>query len=313
MPGKILKFLSFLVLFQLLAGLLQAQTRWICVDSLYQPLPPSVHLYYTSQPVDTGTFRAYYLEADLRDPGLVFSSDTSDGRRLTPKRFFEKNQGPLAVVNCTFFSFETNRSLNLVVKNGKLVSHNWKPVRGQGADSTRFFTYPTAAIGMLSRHRADVAWVVPDSIRNYVRVLETTPVVPAPERPWRKQGSRWRVMTAVGGGPALIQGGKIRITNNEEHMFAGKAINDKHPRTAMGYTPGGKLIVLAIQGRSPSSGGATLAQEAELLLELGCEEALNLDGGGSSCLLVNGKETIKPSDSQGQRPVPAVFLIKRKE
>ena len=50
----------------------------------------------------------------------------------------------------------------------------------------------------------------------------------------------------------------------------------------------------------------------ELLKELGCDEALNLDGGGSSCLLVNGKPTIKVSDKEGQRPVPAVFLVKTK-
>jgi exopolysaccharide biosynthesis protein len=40
---------------------------------------------------------------------------------------------------------------------------------------------------------------------------------------------------------------------------------------------------------------------------------LNLDGGGSSCMLINGKETIKPSDPTGQRAVPAVFLIKNKQ
>ena len=58
--------------------------------------------------------------------------------------------------------------------------------------------------------------------------------------------------------------------------------------------------------------GATLGQEAQILKDLGCREALNLDGGGSSYMLVNGKETIKPSDATGQRAVPAVFLIKRK-
>jgi exopolysaccharide biosynthesis protein len=49
-----------------------------------------------------------------------------------------------------------------------------------------------------------------------------------------------------------------------------------------------------------------------MLKDLGCVEALNLDGGGSSCLLVNGKETIRPSDKTGQRAVPAVFIIKAK-
>ena len=55
--------------------------------------------------------------------------------------------------------------------------------------------------------------------------------------------------------------------------------------------------------------GATLNETASLLLDLGCIEALNLDGGGSSCLLVNGKETIKPSDPTGERPVPAILYV----
>ena len=120
-------------------------------------------------------------------------------------------------------------------------------------------------------------------------------------------------MTAVGGGPVLMQQGKIKITNNEEVKFAGKAIDDKHPRTAMGYTKDNKLIILVVEGRNPGKAeGATLTQQAQIFKDLGCWEALNLDGGGSSCLLVNGKETIKVSDATGQRPVPAVFMIKRR-
>ena len=123
----------------------------------------------------------------------------------------------------------------------------------------------------------------------------------------------WNMKTAVGGGPVLVQFGSIKITNNEELKFAGTAINDKHPRTAMGYTKNDKLIILVVQGRFPNiAEGATLGQEAQILKDLGCWEALNLDGGGSSCMLVNGKETIKPSDPTGQRAVPAVFIIKNK-
>ena len=82
----------------------------------------------------------------------------------------------------------------------------------------------------------------------------------------------------------------------------------------MGYTKKGKLIILIIQGRFPGiAEGATLEQEAKILKDLKCVEALNLDGGGSSCMLVNGKETIKPSDKEGQRAVPAVFIIRSKK
>ena len=45
-----------------------------------------------------------------------------------------------------------------------------------------------------------------------------------------------------------------------------------------------------------------------MLMDLGCVEAINLDGGGSSCMLVNGKETIKVSDGS-QRAVASTVMI----
>jgi exopolysaccharide biosynthesis protein len=122
---------------------------------------------------------------------------------------------------------------------------------------------------------------------------------------------KWKMKTAVGGGPVLLQNGEIMISNEEELKFAGKAINDRHPRTAIGYTRDNRMIILAVEGRNNGTAeGATLLQLAEIFRNLGCVEALNLDGGGSSCLLINGRETIKPSDKEGQRPVPAVLIVK---
>jgi exopolysaccharide biosynthesis protein len=119
--------------------------------------------------------------------------------------------------------------------------------------------------------------------------------------------------TAIGGGPVLVKDGLINVTNEQEQMFV-KGENDRHPRTAMGYTRKRQLLILVIQGRFPGiADGATLAEEAKILTDLGCVEALNLDGGGSSCVLVNGKETIQVSDKTGQRPVPGVFIIREKK
>lgn len=125
---------------------------------------------------------------------------------------------------------------------------------------------------------------------------------------------KWKMQTAVGGGPVLVQNGKIQISNNEEIKFPGKGLLDKHPRSAMGYTADGKLILMVVEGRNPGiAEGATLEQLASMLQEIGCYEALNVDGGGSSCLLVNGKTTIYPSDKGQQRAVPAVFMIQQKQ
>ena len=310
---------------------ISAQLKWTNADSLYQPLPRSVHIYFTNQQIDTGVFRAYYLIADLKDKKLEFTADTTLNRRLTPSKFYEKDDQPLAVVNCTFFSFATSRSVNILIKYGKLICYDTSFVKGRGKDSLLHFFALRSVIGINKKRKADIAWVAADSSMQFPVAFES------PKKPllldkdlkkrsdWLKDQKirdylyshnkeksigKWKMQTAVGGGPVLLQNGEIRISNEEEMMFAGKAINDKHPRTAMGYTKDNKLIILVIQGRSESSGGANLIQEAHILKDLGCWEALNLDGGGSSCLLVNGKETIKPSDKEGERPVPAVFIIK---
>jgi len=306
-----------------------AQIKWQNVDSLYQPLPNSVHVYYTDQPVDTSAFRAFYVIADLKDRSLDFTTDTTLNRRLKPSQFFSKNDAALVVVNGTFFSFETNRNLNVVIKDGKTVSFDTHLRKLRGKDSLLYAKYLTSAIGITKSRNADVAWIYNDSGMKRPIAFESSPALirdsinqvsekdfmkgPQHSDPNKQKdiSDRWKMETAIGGGPVLVHDGKIRITNDEELKFAGKAINDKHPRTAMGYTKDNKLIILVVEGRNKQAGGATLIQEAEILKDLGCVEALNLDGGGSSCLLINGKETIKPSDAS-QRPVPAVFLIKKK-
>ena len=300
-----------------------AQLTWQNVDSLYGPLRKSVHVYFTDQPVDTGKFRAFYVIADLKDKKLEFTTDTTHKRRLTPSQFYEKNNQPLVVVNGTFFSFETNQNLNAVIKNGKLLSYNQKTAKKRIDDSLRTINIYSSAIGISRKRKADVAWLSTDSSSRFARAFQWVPsVIKSNIFGANKFGKlppdevnddrKWKMKTAIGGGPVLVQNGEIKITNNEELKFSGKAINDKHPRTAMGYTADNKLIILMVEGRNPDASGATLPQLAQILKDLGCVEALNLDGGGSSCLLVNGKETIKPSDKGGQRAVPAVFIIKGK-
>jgi len=314
---------------------LNAQLKWICVDSLYQPLPESVHVYMTNDSMYDGKPNiAYYVSADLKNKKLDFTIDTTKNRRLTPAQFFEKNDKPLLVVNCTFFSFETNQSLNVVVKNKKLVSYNIHSVPGRGKDT---FTYRhpfRSAIGITKKRDADIAWLYTDSTKSKPYAMQWpidaikdsiakhdydyynyhTSIITRPHEGTTSPSlKKWKANTAVGGGPVLLQNGEIRITNNEEMMFAGKAMNNKEPRTAMGYTKDGRLIILVVQGRFPGiAEGATLPEEARIFKDLGCWEALNLDGGGSSCLLINGKNTIEPSSKGIQRPVPAVFLLKNK-
>jgi hypothetical protein len=296
-----------------------AQWQWKNVDSAFGPLPLSVHVFLTNDLLDGRPSIAYYVSAQLRDKELLFTAQVGKGKRFTPAQYYKQEQSPLLVVNCAFFSFKTNQNLNMVIKDGKMVAYNTTSQRPKGKDSLSYYDYPTrSAIGIDRKGRADVAWIFTDSAHRRPYAFEKGPViakgqdsVPAIGDLHATGWKWWKMQTAVGGGPVLIHDGKIRVTNEEEMLFI-KGGKDKHPRTAMGYTRDGKLIVLAIQGRFPKiAEGAMLQEEAKILLDLGCYEALNLDGGGSSCLLVNGKETIQPSDKEGERPVPSVFLIER--
>jgi len=306
----------------LFSGFLHAQTIWQNVDSAFGPMSASVHVFRTNDSLEGKPNIAYYVKIPLQGKGIVFDTDTTLHRRLTPSAYFERNNHPLILVNCTFF-LQDNSNANVVVDRKKMVSYNI-PSFFSRSDSVYYYT-TRSAIGIDRRKRADVAWIFTDPDRKKPFYLENSPLVCSGKKvktslpEIREKCSntksnplkRWNMETAVGGGPTLISQGIIRITNEEEKMFTGRAINDRHPRTAMGYTSDGNLIILVIQGRFPGiAEGATLGQEAEMLKELGCYEALNLDGGGSSCMLINGKETITPCDKTGQRPVPAVFIVK---
>lgn len=308
-----------------------AQLNWTNVDSLYQPLPSSVHIFKSTDSIDGKPNIAFYVTAELKERNLVFTTDTSHKRRLTPQKFYKKNNQPIVVVNGTFFDFASNRNLNTVIKNGKLVSYNMHSIPLKGKDTLTYLHSFRSAIGISRKRNADVAWLFSDTslkkpfafqqkvsaYKDSVSVITKSELIRISKTisstNYKSNFKKWKMYTAIGGGPVLVQDGKIQISNNEERMFTGKAVDDKHPRTAIGYTANGKLIILVVQGRFTGiAEGASLNQLAGILTDLGCVEALNLDGGGSSCLLVNGKETIKPSDKEGERAIPAVFIIKVK-
>ncbi|MEN9548034.1 MAG: hypothetical protein RIR12_625 [Bacteroidota bacterium] len=307
---------------------LSAQVKWEKVDSLFQPLPSSIHIYRTNTPIDTGKFEAYYLIADFKDKNLQFDVDTTFNRRLTPTQFYEKNNHPFVVVNGTFFSFESNKNLNVVVKGGKLLAYNVHTIAGRGKDTLTYRHSISSALGIFRNRKIDIGWYLTDSMRSYPYVSQHTftPLkdsVAFPTFSYLKEKitkstpqkiKKAKLQTAIGGGPVLVQNSEIKITNNEEIKFVGKASHDKHPRTAMGYTADNKLVILVVEGRNPGKAeGASLPQLAAIMKDIGCIEALNLDGGGSSCMLVNGQSTIKVADKTGQRPIPAVFIIKQKK
>lgn len=116
---------------------------------------------------------------------------------------------------------------------------------------------------------------------------------------------------AVGGFPELLDLGS-RVGDlgvGELPSFAAS----RHPRTAVGYDPDARrLWLVVVDGRqSPYSAGMTLPELTSLLEALGAREAINLDGGGSSVLVVRGTARNRPSDEEGERPVVNALALVR--
>lgn len=100
----------------------------------------------------------------------------------------------------------------------------------------------------------------------------------------------------ISGGPYLVKNEQVFIDINEQKL---SAIGGKNPRTAIGYTKEGNLVLIAVDGREGASVGMTLYELASFMKSIGCVNAMNLDGGGSTVMYVNGRVVNMPKVKGG--------------
>ena len=90
----------------------------------------------------------------------------------------------------------------------------------------------------------------------------------------------------ISGGPYLMKQGEVYIDTQVEKL---NGITGRNPRTAIGYTKDNTMIMVTIEGRKEGSSGVTLKERASIMTKLGCYEAINLDGGSSTAMFLQGK------------------------
>lgn len=127
-----------------------------------------------------------------------------------------------------------------------------------------------------------------------------------------EQGRDWsQVMEAVAGGPTLLAGGSesAQLVAQKSDSFS----TTRHPRTAVGVTKDGKVILAVVDGRQTFSRGMSLPELAQAMKDLGAVEAVNLDGGGSSCLSVLGMVINSPSDGEVRKVADSLLVYADQE
>jgi hypothetical protein len=117
-----------------------------------------------------------------------------------------------------------------------------------------------------------------------------------------------RILSLIGGFPLLVKDGKNCVSTAEISEF----YNKKFSRTAVG-TAGPSLFLVCVDGSQPNySVGMTLFELADFMTSLGCESALNLDGGGSTTMMIQNRTVNRPSDGQ-ERNISSALMIGRRE
>ena len=102
----------------------------------------------------------------------------------------------------------------------------------------------------------------------------------------------WKnVKHIISGGPYLVKDGEVFVDMTAQKLGC---IGGRNPRTAIGYTRDNHVILITADGREGSSIGLTLKELAYLMQSLGCVNAMNLDGGGSTVMYINGCVVNKP-------------------
>ena len=113
------------------------------------------------------------------------------------------------------------------------------------------------------------------------------------------------VVDTIGGNPDLMRDGNITTENCEGSYFCAR-----NPRTVIGTDAEGRILLVTVDGRQPGvSVGLRLLPLAKLMQHLGAVSALNLDGGGSTTMWVQGRIRNQVSESSGERAVGSSILV----
>jgi hypothetical protein len=298
-------------------NLIPLPSGWKLASAYTSSFPAGIQLYYFDSIYNGQKVKAFCLAYDSKRTEFEFKPVLSATSK-TPSTFFSEEPGiTYACINGGFFG--SNQSFSLVKYNNTVTATNIKTVT-RSFNGVNTVYYPTrAAFGISPTGAPSVAWIYHTGTDNNTiysypspspNELNSAPQ-PEPSATFPASGSLWNTVSAIGGSPVLIKNNTIQITDKEELISINNTSN--RPRSAIGYLSTGIVLLLAVEGdNAPNYPGMNLADLASLLKSFNCFEAINLDGGGSTSMVVGGTRTVRPGDSGVERPVISAVLIKRK-
>ncbi len=247
----------------------------VVTDTTYTSGDASITITKMTQGSGDDTVTAYVADLDLSDPTVLRSAFANNqfGENITAlvSATAEAN-GAIFAVNGDYYGF---RDSGIVIRNGVIY-------RDEGAREGLAF-YTDGTVKVYDETETTAAELVADGV--------------------------WNTLSF---GPALVDDGAIvsGIDDVEVDTNIGNhSIQGEQPRTAIGVTADGHILIVVVDGRDPGySRGVTLTELADIMVSLGATTAYNLDGGGSSEMWFNGEVVNQPSNG-GERATSDILYI----
>lgn len=293
-------------------------------------LPSEVQLYSTETEVTGRRINAWYAVADMSSGNIELKTVMRPDRALmTVSDFVQDYLGDeeevYVMVNGGYFD-SAPQSFSYVKDRGVHLAKNIASLtRGMSYSITR------GAFGVDKEQKPSVKWIynngeslpwaynVPLPVVDGERTMTPTSTFP-------DDAGDWDVYSAIGGAPVILHEGRLcfdylmtssgKYKTNHELLQAdiyGESV--RPPRTAIGHTADGRIVLMVVDGRGAGgSNGVTLNELACLMKGVGCTDALNLDGGGSSTICVTDDAHLlnMPSDGTERKVCSFVGFVRRK-
>jgi len=284
-----------------------AQITWTEITSNYT-LPAGIKVFSgeRSSPI----LKIFYIDVDMNNPNLVIHPYISPTNRTINN--FVPLVGAYAGINGGFFGGSS--SFSAVVYPYEVKAQNVAAV----TRNSQSYPVVRSFFGMKFDRTFDVEWIYHygNNVSNIFRFDAPMPYTnnqqtPLPP-PLQSSGNIYEnLLVGIGGAPTLVKNGQENVTYNEEIMWgSGVGLDNGDPRTAVGYTANNHVIMIVADGRQAASQGVGLPELAQIMINLGCVEAMNLDGGGSTQMAVGNQLVNTPSES---RPVPTILTVTHKD
>ncbi len=295
---------KILVIFLIIAASISGQEiTWTDITSNYL-LPHGIKVFSGTR--TSPKLAIWYIDVDLNNEELVVRPYISESPKSVPS--FCSSVGAYMAVNGGYFG--GSASYSAVVYPSVVKAQNVASL----VRNSQSYPVMRSFFHLKEDRNCSVDWIYhfggePEDIYSYSEPLPYLYNDPTPKpAPSQSDGiSIDDILCGIGGGPTLVKNGEINITYNEEIFWgSGVGYDNSDPRTAVGYTDDNHVIMLTADGRQTISEGVGLPELAQIMIDLGCTEAMNLDGGGSTQMAIDNTYLNNPSET---RAVPTILAV----